>query len=156
LPDAAVQFTSSRNGVYRITYDVPQRINGLRRKPKDSTAITGWFRQAFANNTSLQNGILLLVALTEQWRRQHARHHAETLDRATRRWWWAHLSDLWSGVHITPIARGATGTDPCLTQVNLGPFPINSTPLLTVEVDPTNAAPGQLVRFRRHRSGPRQ
>ena len=65
------------------------------------------------------------------------------------------FNDNVAGVHITPLARGATGTDPWLDmQVNLGAFPGNQPPVLAVEVDQTNVAPGALVHFHATASDP--
>ena len=58
------------------------------------------------------------------------------------------FNDNPAGVHITPMARGVTGTDPWLeVQVNLGTFPGNQPPELHVELDQTNIVAGGLVHF---------
>lgn len=65
------------------------------------------------------------------------------------------FSDRQAGVHITPLARGATGTNIWMdVQVNRGAFPDNQPPVLQVEVLPTNAVPGDLVYFHATASDP--
>ena len=58
------------------------------------------------------------------------------------------FNDNLAGVHITPLQRGSDGTEPWIEyQVNLGTSPSNQPPVLAVEVDNTNVAPGALVHF---------
>ena len=58
------------------------------------------------------------------------------------------FSDRLAGVHITPLSRGATGTDPWIeVEVNVDNGARNLPCCLKVETLPTNAATGQLVRF---------
>ncbi len=58
------------------------------------------------------------------------------------------FNDEAAGVHITTLARGATGTDPYLdVQVNVGGFLGNQAPYMDVEVDQTNVAPGTEIHF---------
>ena len=58
------------------------------------------------------------------------------------------FSDEVAGVHITPLARGAARGDPWIeVRINLGNASTNRPSCLRVEMDPTNAAPGQLVYF---------
>jgi hypothetical protein len=65
------------------------------------------------------------------------------------------FSDRQAGVHITPLARGATGTNIWMdVQVNRGAFPENQPPILQVEVLPTNAVPGAPVHFHATASDP--
>ena len=65
------------------------------------------------------------------------------------------FSDRQAGVHITPLARGATGTNIWMdVQVNRDAFPDNQPPVLQVEVLPTNAVPGDLVHFHATASDP--
>jgi PKD domain len=65
------------------------------------------------------------------------------------------FSDRQAGVHITPLTRGATGTNIWMdVQVNLGAFSDNQPPELQVEVLPTNAAPSTLVHFHATASDP--
>ncbi len=159
----AIQSINS-NGVYRVyPFDVPesQRITGrvyaatLR---KDSQRYY-WleFRQKFAASPWLQNGLLLYWT---PWDESNggaqlidttpgspdagdsaSRSDAAVVIGRT-------FSDNAAGVHITPLQRGTSGADPWIDyQVNFGAFPGNQLPVLTVEVDQTNVAPGTLVHF---------
>ncbi len=159
----AVQ-TITSNGVYRIfPFDVPasSRVAGrmyAAALKKDSLR-DYWleFRTKYTSNQWLQNGLLLnwtpwdasnggsqLVDTTpgspdadDSSSRSDA---AVTIGRT--------FNDNVGGVHITPLQRGAAGTEPWIDyQVNLGAFPNNQPPVLAVEVDQTNAAPGTLVHF---------
>ena len=155
LPDSAVHSVAS-NGVYRIyAFDTPQRTNGrlYAAKVHKDYGRDYWleFRQAFPRNVSMQNGLLL------NWSPWSASSGGTdlldttpgTLTKAD-----AALvigrtfSDVPGGIHLTPVARGATGTAPWIdVQVNLGTFPANWAPFLQVEMDPTNATPGGWVHF---------
>lgn len=159
LPDSAIA-TAATNGLYRIyPFDVPQRVDGrtyAARVRKDFDR-DYWleFRQLFTWNPWLQNGLLLNwgpclqsdggTALLDTTpgtpTGSGSREDAAVVIGRT-------FSDTAAGVHITPLERGATGTNAWIdVQVNLGGFPGNRLPTLRVEVDPTNAAPGTLVRF---------
>ena len=156
LPDTAVAAVTT-NGVYRLyAFDVPQRVNGhcyaaLVRKDFQRDY---WleFRQKFTGNPWLQNGVLLNWSPWDQ-----SNGGSDLLDATPgtplgltdaavvvgRT-----FSDCAAGVHVTPLARGATGTNAWLdVEVNVGAFPGNQPPELRVEVDLTNAAPGTLVHF---------
>jgi hypothetical protein len=53
-----------------------------------------------------------------------------------------------AGVHITPLLRGASGTDPWIEyQVNLGVFVDNHPPVLAVETDQPDLITNSLVHF---------
>ena len=155
LPDSAVHSIVS-NGVYRIyAFDTPQRTNGrlYAAKVRKDYGRDYWleFRQAFPGNVSMQNGLLLNWSpwsassggtdLLDTTPGTLTKADAAVVIGRT-------FSDVPAGVHLTPVARGATGTDPWIdVQVNLGTFPANWAPFLEVEMDPTNAAPGVLVHF---------
>ena len=122
------------NGVYRLyPFDVPQRVNGrfYGAKVRKDFDRDYWleFRQAFTGNVSLQNGILLNwspwsqseggVDLLDTTSGTLDRGDAAVVVGRT-------FSDFVAGVHLTPVARGMTGTDPWLdVQVNLGRFTEN-------------------------------
>ena len=158
----AVQVIST-NGLYRIyPFDVPdwKRVAGrlyAAAVQKDFMRYY-WleFRQLFTDNPWQQNGVLLnwspwpqsdggtqLLDTTpgSPTPSGDSREDAALVVGRT-------FNDNPAGVHITPVARGISGTDPWLdVQVNLGTFPGNQAPELHLEVDQTNVAPGALVHF---------
>jgi hypothetical protein len=156
LPNIAVAEVSS-NGVYRIyPFDVPSRVAGrayaaaIRKDYQRDYWVE--FRQAFTSNPWLQYGVLL------NWSPFDESHGGSELIDTTPGTPLGRtdaalvvgrtFSDRQAGVHITPLARGATGTNIWMdVQVNLGAFPDNQPPVLQVEVLPTNAAPNALVHF---------
>ena len=163
LPNTAVAEASS-NGVYRIyPFDVPNRVAGgvyaatIRKDYQRDYWVE--FRQAFTSNLWLQYGVLLNWSPFDQSSGGSelidttpgtplGRTDAAVVIGRT-------FSDRQAGVHITPLARGATGTNIWMdVQVNLGGFPNNQPPVLQVEVLPTNAAPGALVHFHATASDP--
>src|ERR1017187_3223712 len=163
LPNTAVA-EASTNGTYRIyPFDVPNRVAGrsyaatIRKDYQRDYWVE--FRQKFTYNPWLQYGVMLNWSPFDQ-----SKGGSELIDttpgtplgRAD-----AALvvgrtfSDRQAGVHITPLARGATGTNIWMdVQVNRGAFPNNQPPVLQVEVLPTNAAPGALVHFHATASDP--
>ena len=155
LPDPSVHYASS-NGVYRIyPFDASKRIDGrfYAAKVVKDYGRDYWieFRQRFINNPRLQYGVLLNWA---PWEQSNAGSHLLDTTPGTTTLTDASVvigktfSDPGADVHITPLKRGATDTDPWIdVQVNLGTATANWTPYLTVEVDRTNATPGQLVHF---------
>src|ERR1019366_7673769 len=158
----AVQVVST-NGVYRIyPFDVPASalVNGrfyAAAVQKDFQRYY-WleFRRLFTSNPWTQNGVLLnwspwdesnggtqLIDTTpgSPTFSGDSRDDAALVVGRT-------FDDNVAGVHITPLARGATGPEPWLdVLVNTGAFPGNQPPVLAVEVDNTNVAPGALVHF---------
>ena len=156
LPDSAVHMVST-SGVYRIyPFDTPTR------EPGRSYAATVrkdyqrayWleFRQQFTTDFHLQNGLLL------NWSPFSESHGGSELLDTTPGTPGAlsdsaleigqTFSDPGGGVYLTPIQIGASGTDPWIdVQVNLGAFPDNHPPLLSAEVERTNAPIGTLVHF---------
>lgn len=155
LPDPSVHHIAS-NGVYRIyPFDADRRVDGrfyAARVAKDYER-EYWleFHERFTSNPSTQFGLLLHWGPWEQ--SAGGTHLLDTTPGTTSRADSAitigrTFSDPAAGVHITPLARGATDTDPWIeVQINLDHPGNNWPPFLTVEVDPTNAAPGRLVRF---------
>src|SRR5438552_12498348 len=58
------------------------------------------------------------------------------------------FSDVPAGAHITPIARGATGSNAWIdVVVNVGRFPANVAPTVEVTANRTRVAPGTAVNF---------
>jgi hypothetical protein len=166
--DAVLVITNS--GVYRIyPFDVPDwsRVDGrfyAAAVQKDFMRYY-WveFRQLFTNNPWLQNGALLNWS---PWPQSDggtqlldttpgsptpggdSREDAALVVGRT-------FNDNAAGVHITTLARGTNGGAPWLDLlVNLGAFPGNQPPELSVEADQTNAAPGELVHFHATASDP--
>lgn len=156
LPDPAVQ-TLTNGGVCRIyPYDAAPRQDGrvYAAKVVKDYERDYWieFRQNFsAANPSLQSGVQLNWS---PWQKSNGGTQlidttpdTATLDDAAlvigRT-----FSDPLAGVHITPLARGQTGTDPWIeVRVTTGNPTPNWPPWLALEADPTNAAPGTLVHF---------
>ncbi len=162
---------SASNGVYRIyPFDVPapSRVAGrfyAAAVPKDSLRYY-WleFRQLFTGNPWMENGLLLnwspwpesdggtqLIDTTpgspdagDALSRDDA---AVVIGRT--------FNDNPAGVHITPLARGSSGVEPWIdVQVNVGAFPSNQPPEMTLEVDSNTVAPGALVHFHADASDP--
>lgn len=155
LPDPSVQHVLS-NGVYRIyPFDTAKRVDGrfYAAKVAKDYEREYWleFHERFTGNPWTQFGLLLHWGPWEQ--SAGGTHLLDTTPGTISRADSAitigrTFSDTAAGVHITPLARGATDTDPWIeVQINLDHPANNWPPFLTVEVDPTNAAPGQLVRF---------
>ncbi|HSY17071.1 MAG TPA: Calx-beta domain-containing protein [Candidatus Acidoferrales bacterium] len=160
--DAIQSITS--NGVYRVyPFDVPasKRVAGRMYAgvvQKDSLRHY-WleFRQKFTSNPWLENGLLLNWTPWDESNGgsqmidttpgspdagdPNSRSDAAVVIGRT-------FNDTAAGVHITPLLRGASGTDPFIDyQVNLGAFTNDQPPVLSVEVDQTNVAPGDVVHF---------
>ncbi|MDR3459707.1 MAG: Calx-beta domain-containing protein [Verrucomicrobiae bacterium] len=167
--DAIQNITS--NGVYRVyPFDVPasKRVTGrvyAAALKKDSLRYY-WleFRQKFTANPWVQNGLLLnwtpwdesnggsqLIDTTPgspDAGDSGSRSDAAVVVGRT-------FNDNAAGIHITPLLRGNSGTDPFIDyQVNLGAFTNNQPPVLSMEVDQTNVAPGALVHFHATASDP--
>jgi Concanavalin A-like lectin/glucanases superfamily/Calx-beta domain len=154
IPDDSVHDVTS-NGVYRIhAFDVPVRTNrsfyGLKIRKDFDRSYWAEFRQSLTDNAESQYGVLLDWA---PWSLADAdlldttpNSSGGPLDAALvigRT-----FSDKSSGVHITPVARGATGTNLWMdVAVNLGTFTTNQPPVLKVELDRTNAATGAIFHF---------
>lgn len=155
LPDPSVHHVLS-NGVYRIyPFDAAKRLEGrfyAARVAKDYQR-EYWleFHERFTGNPWTQSGLLLHWGPWEQ--SAGGTHLLDTTPGTPSRADAAitigrTFSDPAAGVHITPLARGATDTDPWIeVRINRDHPANNWPPFLTLEVDPTNAAPGQLVRF---------
>ncbi len=159
LPEPTIQNITS-NGVYRIhSFDVPTRVNGnfYAAKVRKDFQRDYWieFRQQFTSNPWLQYGVMLNWApWVESSGGTHlidttpgsptggnSREDAAVVVGRT-------FSDRVSGVHITPLARGGEGLELWMdVQVNSGAFETNRSPVMKIEIDPTNAAPGELIHF---------
>lgn len=154
LPDTAVH-TVTTNGGYRIyPFDTALRTSGrfyAARVRKDFER-DYWleFRNRFTGNASLQHGILLNWSswsggggsgLLDSTPASESRADAPVVIGRT-------FSDRVAGVHITPLARGATGTEPWIeVEINLDDGVRNIPCCLKVEVEPALAAPGERVRL---------
>jgi uncharacterized delta-60 repeat protein len=58
------------------------------------------------------------------------------------------FSDNPAGVHITPVARGISGNNAWIdVVVNVGPFPTNVPPIMSLSASQTRVAPGAAVDF---------
>jgi hypothetical protein len=161
-PDAVQTITS--NGVYRIfPFDVPasSRVDGrmyAAALKKDSQR-DYWleFRTKYTSNPWLENGLMLNWTPWDE--SNGGAHLIDTTPGSPDAGDFASRSDAAvvigrtfndrpANVHITPLQRGSTGTDPWIDyQVNLGVFPGNQPPALAMEVDQTNVTTGALVHF---------
>lgn len=158
LPDPAVHNVTS-NGVYRIySFDTPERVEGrfYAASVKKDFQRDYWleFRQQFSNPW-LQHGVLLNWS---PWAESHggtqlldttpgsptgdlSREDAAVVIGRT-------FSDAVADLHLTPLARGVTGTNVWMdVQIHRGTARTNQWPVAQLEIDPTNAAPGALVHF---------
>jgi hypothetical protein len=156
LPDTAVQMVST-SGVYRIyPFDTATREPGrfyaatLRKDYQRDYWLE--FRHQFSGDFNLQNGLLI------NWSPFSESHGgSELLDTTPGSTGEVSdsaleigqtFSDPGGGVYLTPVQIGATGADPWIdVQINLGTFPDNLPPSLSIEVDKTNVPPGTLVHF---------
>jgi hypothetical protein len=154
LPATAIH-TVTTNGIYRIyPFDTALRTSGrfYAAHVRKDFERDYWleFRSRFPANEALQNGILL------NWSPWSGSGGAGLLDTkpATLERTDSSVvigrtfSDVLAGVHITPIARGTTGTEPWIdVRVNVDSSGPNIPCCLKVEMDATSVGPGQLVRF---------
>ena len=159
----AVQSITS-NGVYRLyPFDVPAagRLPGrvyAAALPKDALR-SYWleYRKQYPANPWLVNG---LVVYWSPW--LHSNGGAQLVDTtpgsvnandsASREDAAVVIgrtfSDPAAGVHITPLQRGLTGTEPFIDyQIYLGSFTNDEPPVVSVEVDQTNVPVNTLVHF---------
>ncbi len=154
IPETAVH-TVTTSGVYRIyPMDAARRGSGrfYTANVRKDFERDYWleFRHRFPGNVALQNGILLT------WSPWSGGGGAGMLD--------AHpattsladapvvigqtFSDRIAGVHVTPLARGVTDHEPWIdVRISLDDGVRNIPCCLKVEVEPAQAAPGQLVRL---------
>jgi hypothetical protein len=154
LPATAIH-TVSTNGVYRIyPFDAALRTSGrfYAANVRKDFERDYWieFRNRFPDNAALQNGILLNwspwsgsggAGLLDTKPATSERTDASVVIGRT-------FSDQLAGVHITPIGRGMTGTEPWIdVRVNLDSSGPNIPCCLKVEIDAANVAIGQVVRF---------
>ncbi len=160
--DAVQNITS--NGVYRIyPFDVPaeRRVAGRMYAAalKRDALRDYWleFRTKYISNPWVENGLLLnwtpwdesnggaqLIDTTPgspDAGDSASRSDAAVVIGRT-------FNDNAAGVHITPLLRGAAGTEPWIDyQVNLGMFPSNQPPVLAVEMDQPTVITNLLVHF---------
>ncbi|MCF7762221.1 MAG: TIGR02597 family protein [Verrucomicrobia bacterium] len=161
LPSSFVQ-TISSSGVYRIfASDVSYLIGGQKyafRVYKDyAREYWGEYRSRLINNSWAQNGILLnwtpfnnsvgdslnsTVLLDTTPGTQAASGGKEDAAVVIGRT----FSDVSAGIHITPIAKGVSGSDKWIdVQVNLGAFSGNNPPTLALSSDRTSVPAGASV-----------
>jgi hypothetical protein len=154
IPDTAVH-TVTTNGVYRVyPFDTSLRTSGrsyAARVRKDFQR-DYWleFRNRLSANPSFRNGLLLNwtawsattgSGLVDTQPATESRLDAPVVIGRT-------FSDRIAGVHITPLARGATGPEQWIeVRINLDDGVRNIPCCLKVEVEPANAEPGHLVRL---------
>jgi hypothetical protein len=164
LDDANTTFVST-SGVYRLAaHDVPTLVAANRyalRINKDSRDYWVEYRQQFTTNLWAMNGVSVLWS---QW--PNSEGQAEILDctpgtplgnvsplngstdttditlHIGRT-----LSDKTAGIHITPIARAGTTPEAMDVVVNLGQFPGNSLPTVSLAAGATNVAINTPVSF---------
>ncbi len=165
LPDSAITNLTT-NGLCRLyPFDVPTRVSGrvysLKIHKDYQRDYWAEFRQKFTGDPGLRNGLLLnwsafdlssggselLDATPSTPGDPVNRGEALVIGRT--------FTDPNAGVHITPVALGATGTNTWLdVRVNLGAFADNQPPDLQVEVAPPDPAPGSLVHLHATASDP--
>lgn len=160
LPDSAVHDVTT-SGLYRIhAFDQPTIDAASRfaiKINKDARDYWIEFRQAFANNSWLMNGVEIswspfggsagrpnLIDTTPET--LHSGFAPDTSDcpLAIGRT----LAAAVSGIFITPIAKGGTSPESMDVVVNLGFFPGNQPPILSsINPSQTNVPPGTQVTF---------
>jgi hypothetical protein len=158
LPDSSVR-TISTSGTHRLfAHDVQSGtgLRGLRIVRNSSQAYWVEVRQLWSANRWSNNGVHLM------WTNDNGDDNSELLDTnpATKTIDDAPLvigrtfSDAPRGIHITPVAKiPGTPQDAVDVVVNIGAFPTNRKPSLTISSDPTpaagvtSAAPNQVVSF---------
>jgi hypothetical protein len=162
----APEFVQSvtQSGVFRLyAFDVPQLAAGqsyaLRIRKDYDRNYWAEFRQKFAGNPWLQNGILLnwdawnngavnsaggtdLLDTTPGTPTGNSgKDDAALVIGRT-------FSDPAAGVHLTPLAKGADGADNWIdVRVNLGTFPGNVAPTLLITADQTEVATNVPMNF---------
>ncbi len=152
LPDADVT-TVSASGTFRLySHDVQSGKNrrALRIARTASQAYWVEMRQLWTQNRWSQGGVHIL------WANQNGNDNSELLDttQATSTVDDAPLvigrtfSDIPTGVHITPIAKfPGTPQDSIDVVVNIGTFPTNRKPTLSITATATAVAPNATVTF---------
>ena len=144
--------TVTTNGLYRIFAQDDPRIAGLRglRIPKNSNT-NYWveFRQKFTSNKWMMSGATLrwaqngnqksLLLDTTPGSTDAKNDSALVIGRT--------FSDRDDGIHITPVGKGNTSPESLDVVVNLGAFPLNTPPSVTIAANATNAAPGGTLNF---------
>jgi hypothetical protein len=166
LPDPAVLDVIS-NGVYRLhAFDTPVREAGLSYavQVRRDALRDYWLelRERFPGNPWTTHGALLnwtpwpyggggskLLDVTPgSPSASESREDAALVIGRT-------LSDVPADLHLTPLRRGQTGTNVWLeVQIESGAAATNRPPQVRLEVEHTNAAPGDLVHFRAEATDP--
>ena len=156
LPDSFVQNVST-SGVYRLrAFDVSELQSGgfyaLRIQKDDARDYWAEFRQSFASNPRTQNGILLNWG---PWSRStRGTQLIDTTPGSSLGTDDAPLMlgrtfvDSDAGLFITPVALGANGTNRWIdVQLNLGSFPTNQPPTVSIVATATNVVAGVPLNF---------
>lgn len=141
------------SGVYRIyPHDDTNSVNllcGLSIPRSASTNYWVEFRQKFTSNRWLMNGAGIRWAGTGNQKS----HLLDTTPGSPNGKTDAALvlgrtfSDAAAGVHITTLRKGGTTPESLDIRVNLGLFPGNATPTVTIDAGPTSTSPGTPLDF---------
>ena len=149
---ASEVITATSNGTYRIfAHDAANAssIRGLRIVRDPATNYWVEFRQKFTGNKWLMNGAGLRWAQSGNQKSQlldttpgspDGKNDSAIVIGRT-------FSDLPAGIHITPIGKGGTAPESLDVVVNLGTFPTNVPPTVTVSAPLTNAVTGVTLTF---------
>ncbi|MBA4150509.1 MAG: immunoglobulin domain-containing protein [Verrucomicrobia bacterium] len=158
LTSSEVQTVTSNN-TYRIAaHDNPNStgLRGLRIVKNSSTNYWVEFRQKFTANKWLMNGGVLRWAQNGNQKSHLLDTTPGTSDGRTN----AALligrtfSDKQAGIHITPIGKGGTAPESLDVRINLGTFPGNLPPTVSISASATNASAGQTLTFTASASDP--
>lgn len=144
--------TAVTNGTYRIVcHDNANAtgIRGLKIVKNNSTNYWVEFRQKFTGNKWLMNGAGLRWAQSGSQKSQlldttpgstDGKNDSAIVIGRT-------FSDTVSGIHITPIGKGGTSPESLDVVVNLGLFPSNQPPTLSITASATNVDTNAGVTF---------
>ncbi len=140
------------SGVYRIYAHDDTNSTGLRGLKIVRSATTNYwveFRQKFTSNRWLMSGAGLRWAgngnekshlLDTTPGSPDGKNDAALVVGRT-------FSDPASGIHITTLRKGGTTPESLEIMVNLGTFPGNATPSMTIDPGPTSTSPGSALTF---------
>lgn len=140
------------SGTYRIyAHDSPSApgVRGLYVARNSQTNYWVEFRQLFTANRWMMNGAGLRTAMSGNQRSQLLDLTPGSADGKTDSPLVIGLtfSDPEAGVHITPIGKGGTTPESLDVVVNVGSFPGNLAPTVTVAAGATNVGTGVAVNF---------
>ena len=144
--------TVTSNGTYRIYAHDDANSSGVRAlKIVKNSGTNYWveFRQRYTNSKWSMNGAGLRWGGNGNERSQLLDTTPGSFDSYTdsgivigRT-----FSDLQSGIHITAVGKGGTSPESLDLVVNLGGFPLNADPTVTITAPVTNAATGVALSF---------